>query len=467
VKAGIHKLKLDAGSGPALGRGLVTLNDISAANGITSMAGEEVKWMAEANYPNYRWYVFITLIVATFVQGMALIGPTPLVGLIAETLHADLGSATASAMLPFTLMVAIGGLICGMTIDRLGLAKTYFIFCSMETVAALFMPMLGDSTAGLIVLRGLQGLGCGPIIASGPRLAAEWFPPNQRSMVQGVQGASLSLGIILGLTTGPVIAASYGWIASLTTLGGSMIIVVILSIIFLFGPKSPGSMRDQATKADVAKDFKMVFRLPVFWMTFVSTFALCWVMQGYQDLTPGHIAVSPPAGLGLGTIVSGRMMGLLVFAYVLGSLVSPIVAEKIFRGKYGRAVTFSFLLTAIFSVSVMWPVVTSRMSTLSICLVLTGFFMGMPNAINMSFIANNYPEHITGSVGGFTMGLGIFGGAIGVAAGSTALHITGMYDVSIIIVVVVAVIGAIAGFGINPPRIFTQNGDTDGASVSK
>jgi MFS family permease len=417
----------------------------------------EVKWMAEVNYPKYRWYVFITLIVATLVQGMALIGPTPLVGMIAETLHADLGSATASAMLPFALMVAIGGLISGMTIDRLGLAKTYIIFCSMETVAAMLLPVLGTTIMGLIVLRGLQGFGCGPIIASGPRLAAEWFPRNQRSMVQGVQGASLSLGIIIGLTTGPVIAASAGWLASLTALGGSMAIAVMLSVIFLFGPKSPGSIADQATKEDVIRDFKKVFGLPAFWLTFVSTFALCWVMQGYQDLTPGHIAVPPPAGLGLGTIVAGRMMGLLVFAFILGSLVSPIIAEKIFHGKYGRAVTFSFLLTAIFCVSVMWPVVTSNMSILAICLFLAGFFMGMPNAINMSFISNNYPEHITGSVGGFTMGLGIFGGAVGVAAGSTALHITGMYNVSIIIVVVVAVIGAIAGFGINPPRIFNQN----------
>lgn len=413
--------------------------------------------MTEVNYPNYRWYAFIMLVVATLVQGMALIGPTPLVGLIAETLHADLGTATASAMLPFTLMVAIGGLICGITIDRLGLAKTFIIFCSLETVASILMPVFGNSIGGLIVLRGLQGLGCGPIIASGPRLAAEWFPRNQRSMVQGVQGASLSLGIILGLTTGPVIAASANWISSLTILGGLMIFAVILSVIYFFGPESPGSLADQATKEDVVKDFKKVFSLPVFWLTFVSSFALSWVMQGYQDLTPGHIAVSPPVGLGLGTIVSGRMMGLLVFAFVLGSLVSPIMAEKIFRGKYGRAVTFSFMLTAVFCLSVMWPAVTSSMSTLAICLFLAGFFMGMPNAINMSFIANNYPEHITGSVGGFTMGLGIFGGAVGVAAGSTALHITGMYNVSIIIVVVVAIVGAIAGFGINPPKIFKQN----------
>jgi hypothetical protein len=50
------------------------------------------------------------------------------------------------------------------------------------------------------------------------------------------------------------------------------------------------------------------------------------------------------------------------------------------------------------------------------------------------------------------MGLAIFGGTVGVAAGSAALHATRMYNVSIIIVVVVALIGAVAGFGIKRPK---------------
>ena len=407
-----------------------------------------------ATYPKYRWFALATLIVAHILQGVALIGPTPLIGSMAETLNSDLGAVTAFSMLPFTLMVAIGGLISGMIIDRWGLAKTYVLFCSLETAAALILPILGTTVGGLIVLRGLQGLGCGPITASGPKLASEWFPRSQRSMVQGFTGASLSTGIILGLNIGPIIADTRSWIAALTILGGLMIISVILSIIFLYGPESPGSIEDLATKDDVMKDLKKAFGFPAFWMTFISTFSLSWVMQGYQDLTPGYIAVSPPAGLGFGSIVSGQMMGLLVFAFILGSLSTPIIAEKIFKGRYGRAVTISFLLTAFFCLSVMCPLVKSNIPVLVLCLFLTGFFMGMPMANSMSFIANTYPEHITGSVGGFTMGLGIFGGAIGVAAGSTALHITGMYNISIIIVAVVAVIGAIAGFGIKPIKIF-------------
>ena len=63
----------------------------------------------QSNYPKYRWYALTTLMVAHLMQAMALIGPTPLVGSIAETLQVNLGLATAVSMLPFTLMVDLEG----------------------------------------------------------------------------------------------------------------------------------------------------------------------------------------------------------------------------------------------------------------------------------------------------------------------------------------------------------------------
>lgn len=412
--------------------------------------------MPEIVYPKYRWYALSTLIMATLGQGMSLIAPTPLVGDIAASLQVELGAATAASMLTFSLLTAIAGVVSGMIIDRWGLASTFVAFCALETIASFLMPVFGHSITGLIILRGLQGFGCGPIIASGPRLAAEWFPTSQRSMVQGVVGAALSLGIVFGLAIGPMVAANLGWITAITVLGGVMIVALLMSFIFMFAPKSPGAICDTATGPQAAADFKRVFRLFPFWMTLVSCFGLCWVMQGYNDLTPGHIAVPPPAGLGLGPVVAGQLMSILVGAFIIGSLASPLVAEKIFRGNYSRAIAVTFFLTAVFCASVMFPVVTSNRSILVVCLILAGFFMGMPNPLNMTFIANSYPEHITGSVGGFTMGIGIFGGTAGIAAGSAALQITSMYDVSIIIVVIVAVIGSVAGLLMRPPRVFAD-----------
>lgn len=412
--------------------------------------------MSETAYPKFRWFVLISVIIATLAQGMILIAPTPLIGEVAKTLHLDLGTATAAAMLPFTLLVAIGGIVGGMILDQLGVAKTFIGACLLVAVSTFLVPVLGSGALGLAVLRALQGFGCGPVIASGPRLAAEWFPPKQRGLFQGLQGAALSLGITVGLMSGPAIAAGSGWQSALAWFGAAMFIAFIMFIIYHFGPKSPGLLAEEGLGHAAGSDFKKVLSLPVFWLTLISVFALSWVMQGYNDLTPGHIAVPPPVGLGMGPQTAGNIMGLYTLAFMLGSLVSGFVAEKIFGGKYKAAITVTFFLTAIFCVSVLLPAVNSNQATLTICLILAGFFMGMPNPINMTFISNSYPEHITGRVGGITMGLSIFGGTIAVGVGSFALHATGMYTVSILIVVAVAIIGGLAGFGIKAPKVFAK-----------
>lgn len=412
--------------------------------------------MNEAVYPKFRWYVLITILVATIAQGMILIAPSPLIGEVAQTLQLDLGAATAAAMLPFTLFVAIGGIIGGIVLDRFGVAKTFIVACLMVSICTFLVPVLGKGALGLTVLRAIQGLGCGPVIASGPRLAVEWFPARQRGMFQGLQGAALSLGITIGLMAGPIIAAGSAWQNALATFGGVMLMAFIMFIIYAKGPKSPEVLAELETGYTADDHFKNVVKLPVFWITLISVFALCWVQQGYNDLTPGHIAVPPPAGLGQGPQVAGQIMGLYTLAFMFGSMFSGFVSEKIFKGKYNRAITVTFFLTAIFCASVMFPAFNSSMGILTICLILAGFFMGMPMPTAMTFISNNYPHHLTGRIGGMTMGLGIFGGTAGVAAGSMALHATGLYTMSIIIIAVVAIIGGLAGFGINSPKIFEQ-----------
>lgn len=406
-------------------------------------------------YPNFRWYIMFMVAVAVAAQGMLLIAPTPLVGVISEAMNVDLGAITAALMMPFTFLVAIGGVLSGMLMDKIGIYKTFLLGTALAAIAGLLTPAVGDSLGGLIVLRALQGLGCGPLIASGPKIAAEWFPVKQRAIVQGIMGASLSLGITIGLITGPQIAEKAGnWTFTMVAFGGVMVVSFVLVAISKFGPSAPIVERldDSSSKVEMKK----VFTLPVFWLTFICVFALSWVMQGYNDLTPGHLAVPSPAGLNLGPEIAGKIMGIYSLAFMVGALCSGFVAEKIFRGNYRVALITTFVLTAIFCFSVTIPAINGSQAPLMVCLILAGFFMGMPNPIAQTSIANYYPESITGTVGGFTMGLGIFGGTAGVAAGAAALHTTGMYTVSIMIVCVVSLVGAVAALGVTRPKFFAK-----------
>lgn len=407
--------------------------------------------MNETIYPKFRWYVLIATVVASLGQGMILIAPSPLVDQIAKTLQLDLGAATAAAMLPFTLFVCIGGILGGVVLDKLGVAKTFIGCCLIVLVFSVLLPVLVHSALSLAIIRAIQGMAFGPIASSGPRLAAEWFPKKQRGFFQGVQGASLSLGITAGLVSGPAIANRSGWQSVSAWFGILMFICIIMFIIYALGPKSPGMAKEQLEQT-VEIDFKNVLKLPVFWLTVLSVFSLSWVMQGYNDLTPGHIAVPSPVGLDLGAQAAGTIMGMYTFAFMFGSLVSGFVSEKVFRGRYSMAITVTFFLTAIFCGLVMLPQINTNIVLLKICLILAGFFMGIPQATNMTFIANSYPEQITGRVGGITMGIGIFGGTVGVAAGSFALHTTGMYTASMLIVITVAIIGGLSGIGIIEPK---------------
>ena len=52
------------------------------------------------------------------------------------------------------------------------------------------------------------------------------------------------------------------------------------------------------------------------------------------------------------------------------------------------------------------------------------------------------------------MGVGLFGGLGGIIAGATALHKTGNYHASIIIVCIIAIIGLAFAQFLRPPQVF-------------
>jgi len=205
------------------------------------------------------------------------------------------------------------------------------------------------------------------------------------------------------------------------------------------------------------KDFKLALGEPVIYMCVVYVFLFNWLIQAINDLTPGYFAVPSPVGVGFGAMVAGRLMMVFQFVFMVGAVVSGWLNDKVYKGNYKLQVMLAFLLTNIYFF-VKFPGVVGQgvNPLLLVVMIISAFFLGQGISTVMAFISKSYPEHITGKVGGMSMGLGLIGGTVGVSAGSIALTKTHNYQASIVIVVIIAIIGFFLAIALRKPKVFAQ-----------
>ncbi|MHB9863743.1 MFS transporter [Streptomyces sp. YIM S03343] len=418
---------------------------------------------AEPRYHSFRWFVLATLLIVTSTTALALISPAPLTGEIIKTSGGlSAGEVTWMTMGTFNLFVAIAALTGGYLVDKLGFIKIYIAGVLLILTGWLLMPVIGGDYWGMVFIRLLQGLGTGPIMASSASVAANYFPRKERGIVTGVQGAAMSFGIAMGLAFVPqLFDSSHDWQIALRNLWPVAVVALIMSLVVAFGPAASPTADEGPVSAEEQAELKGALKgalaNPLTWVAVACIVLLSWVYQAFNDLTPGFLALKAPVGLGKGPHGSD----LLVWAQganVIGSLVCVLVTEKVFRGRVRPGIMMGFLFGALGGAGLLLPAVRHSDGLLIMVLVVAAFFFAWINPNALAYIAKTYPGKITGKLGGLAMGIGIFGGTAGVAAGASALHNTGRYTLSIIIMCTVSVAGGLVALALRQSKKTEQVG---------
>lgn len=271
-------------------------------------------------------------------------------------------------------------------------------------------------------------------------------------MVNGVLGAAMGLGIMVGLNLGPASMAAAGdWAVGLRNLWPLAMVGIIMTVVCMVGPKvSPEGANlanvDEAAAASNLALYKKAILLPLTWIATACVVIASWFNQAYNDMTPGYLALDPPVGLGLGAAGAGSIASLAQIGNIVGCLVVGILVERLFKGKARPALMVAFAAMAVGAGLILVPGVKTNQVVLTTVMMITVFFLGWINATALGWVAKNYPAEVTGKLGGMAQGIGIFGGLAGVAAGSAALRATGFYVVSTLIMVGVAIVGVGVAF---------------------
>jgi len=126
-----------------------------------------------------------------------------------------------------SLTVAIGGIPVALIADRMSRVKSIVVMAtawSLATISCMFTRNYGQ----LLAARAVVGLGEAGYGSVGAGLIASHFPSRMRGALMAGFFASASVGSVLGVMLGGVIAAHWGWKAAFGVVGFPGLAVALL-----------------------------------------------------------------------------------------------------------------------------------------------------------------------------------------------------------------------------------------------
>ena len=296
----------------------------------------------------------------------------------------DLGLLTSMYFVTF----AIFQLPLGLLLDRYGPRKTEAVLLIFAAIGA-YVFAISDSLSGLIIGRGLIGLGVSACLMAAFKAYVTWLPKDKLPLINGWQMAAGGLGAITA--TYPVETALQftDWRGVFMVLSVFSLVVAVAILIVVPKHQEP---QTGSTFRQQARGFITVFKSPVFIRLVPFTVTSQATFLSIQGLWIG-----PWLGdvAGLEREVVAHYLLLMAISLVAGFIVVGTLAERLSRvGIKPATVTVTCL--SIFVIL-----------TLLLCLNWTGAvlpmvmafsFFGTTGIISYAALSQHFPSELAGRV---------------------------------------------------------------------
>lgn len=227
-----------------------------------------------------------------------------------------------------SFVVAIGGVPVALLADRVSRVKSIVAMATTWSLATISC-MFAGSYAQLLAARAVVGVGETGYGSVGAALISTLFPKRLRGVLLGAFFAAASLGSVLGVVLGGVIAARWGWKAAFGVVGVPGLVFALLYLL----------VRDYQTVALTPKLDRVTQTLGAtvrhIAATLLRTRTLLWVCMGgaLQLIVVSAIWSWLPSFLnrvhGLTPEAAAKQAAVVVLVGALGSVVWGFVADRV------------------------------------------------------------------------------------------------------------------------------------------
>jgi MFS transporter, ACS family, hexuronate transporter len=165
--------------------------------------------MCSFEIKNYRWIILALLFFATTINYI----DRQIIGLLKPILEVEFNwteSEFAHIISAFTAAYAIGLIVIGRLIDKIGTRLGYSIIIIIWSTAGMFHSIARNAFHFILARIGL-GLGEAGNFPAAMKTVSEWFPKKEKALATGIFNSGTSVGVVLALLIVPWILNHYGW----------------------------------------------------------------------------------------------------------------------------------------------------------------------------------------------------------------------------------------------------------------
>lgn len=363
----------------------------------------------------YRWFICSLLFFATTINYI----DRQVLGLLKPVLEKQFGWSEMQysyIVMAFTASYAIGLVVFGRIIDRIGTKLGYTISITIWSIAAMLHAAV-RSTFGFGAARAALGIGESGNFPAAIKTVAEWFPKKERALATGILDSGSNIGACVAPVLVPWILGWYGWQEAFIITGALGFIWLVIWRIFYNVPSQQPRISqseldhinsDQEQEADEPKiRWAQLFRLRQTWAFIAGKFFTDPIWYFFMYWLPSyfsstfHLDLKKPS-LPLVIVYSATTIGAIG-----GGLLSSWLIKK--GWNVGRSRKFALLISALLVLPVMAARYTDSMWTVVALISIAVAGNAAWSANIYTIVSDMLPRNAVSSV----IGIGGMAGAIG------------------------------------------------------